>query len=184
MNCPFENMKEQLKTGVKAVSSDQLFTTPPELAERMADMLCIDEESHVLEPSAGTGVLIDAIIDTGCEITACEISTDLCEGLYNKVNNVLNCDFMDVHLVRETRYDAVIMNPPFSMCRDIKHIKRAYRMLREGGQLVAICGNGGFQNKQLKPWVEERGGIWEVLPEGTFKQSGTMVNTVLIYVER
>ena len=180
MSNPFEAMKEQLKTGIKAVSAPHLFTTPLDLAREMADMLRIDEDSRVLEPSAGTGVLIDAIIGTGCEITACEINYELAEGLYNKVNDVYVMDFLTMGRANPERFDAVIMNPPFDNGQDIKHILHALSMLKEGGQLVAICADGPRQKKQLEPLCD----YWEPLPPGTFKTSGTMVNTVLLEITK
>ncbi len=39
-------------------------------------------------------------------------------------------------------YSRVIMNPPFSHGQDIRHILRAFSLLRPGGVLVAVCLNG------------------------------------------
>lgn len=63
---------------------------------------------------------------------------------------------------------------------DIKHIKHAMTFLRPGGRLVALCANGPRQNAQLMPLVEEHGGTWEVLPEGSFKSQGTGVNVAML----
>ena len=73
-------------------------------------------------------------------------------------------------------FDAVIMNPPFKRGLDIKHIKHAYQFLRVGKPLVALCYNGKKQNAELKPWAD----TWEVLPSGTFKESGTGAEVVLL----
>jgi 16S rRNA G1207 methylase RsmC len=175
MDCPFEQMKTELKTGIKAVSAPHLFTTPKHVAEYMADMLCIDEDSQVLEPSAGTGVLIDAVASTGCEITACEINSDLADSLINKATHIFYCDFLTVNDPLE--FDAVIMNPPFDNGQDIKHIKHAFSMLKKGGALVAICADG---NRQRKAFADAE--LYEPLAQGTFKKSGTNVNTAIVYM--
>jgi hypothetical protein len=76
------------------------------------------------------------------------------------------------------------MNPPFANGADITHIKHALSFVRPGGRLVAICANGPRQNVELRPLVEAAGGTWEGLPEGTFRESGTGVRTVLLTVEK
>ncbi len=181
MSCPFEAMKEQLKTGVRVVSAPQLFVTPSGLAGRMAYMLDINKFTCILEPSAGTGVLIDAVRAYHPEhITACEINNDLAKMLLDKVNILRQCDFLEMELGEAELFDAVIMNPPFKNGEDIKHIKHALSMLREGGQLVAICAGGPRQERELQPLCD----TWERLPAGTFKQSGTGVNTVLLSLRK
>lgn len=77
-------------------------------------------------------------------------------------------------------FDRVLMNPPFANGQDIAHIRHALQMLKPGGRLVAICANGPRQNEQLRPLVEQYGGTWEVLPAGTFKESGTGVNAAML----
>jgi len=76
------------------------------------------------------------------------------------------------------------MNPPFANAQDIEHIQHAFSLLKVRGRLVAICANGPRQNDRLRPFVEELGGTWEVLPADTFKASGTSVNTVLLWLTR
>jgi len=182
MNSPFEDMKEQLKTGIKAVSAPHLFTTPPTLTQEMADMLNVSNGIRILEPSAGTGVLIDAVAPHFPHITACEINNDLAQSLIHnsQANIVRQCDFLTMELGDAEPFDAVIMNPPFDNGQDIKHILHALTMLKEGGQLVAICSGGPRQKAKLEPLCD----YWEPLPPGTFKASGTMVNTVLLSITK
>jgi 16S rRNA G1207 methylase RsmC len=71
------------------------------------------------------------------------------------------------------------MNPPFADGADIKHILHARTFLNPGGKLVAICANGPRQQAALQPLASS----WEPLPAGTFKESGTNVNTVLLTIE-
>ena len=176
----FDDMKDQLKAGVRVVSAAQLFVTPAALAQRMVDLAGVDETSQVLEPSAGTGVIVQAIRKTGAAITVYEINRELSEALQDLVQNNYQGDFLAADYDQMGCFDAVIMNPPFANAADIAHIQHALRFLEEGGRLVAICANGPRQNRILKPIVEAAGGLWEPLPAGTFKESGTNVNTVLL----
>ena len=77
-------------------------------------------------------------------------------------------------------FDRIIMNPPFENGVDIKHIKHAATMLRPGGKLVAICAGGPRQQKEHEPLAT----AWEQLPQGTFTNSGTQVNTVLLVINK
>ena len=80
-------------------------------------------------------------------------------------------------------FDAVLMSPPFAQCADIEHITHALAMLKPGGRLVALCANGPRQRASLRPMVEARGGEWENLPAGTFKDEGTGVRVALITMQ-
>ena len=54
-------LKQAVKAGVKVVSAPQLFPTPPDLGRRMVEAADIQSGHRVLEPSAGTGKLIEQI---------------------------------------------------------------------------------------------------------------------------
>jgi hypothetical protein len=40
--------------------------------------------------------------------------------------------------------DKVLMNPPFEDGKDVEHVTKALSLLKPGGRLVAIMGNGAF----------------------------------------
>ncbi len=187
----FKAMKDQLKNGgVKVVSAPQLFPTPVDLAARMVDMAQLEIGNRVLEPSAGTGRILEALPgvvpfvparQTALDVVAVEINHSLVSLIEKSglAGEVKQADFLECN-GDLGKFDAVIMNPPFENAVDIKHITKAIDMLKPGGRLVAICANGPRQNAQLRPIVEAAGGSWEVLPADTFKESGTSVNTVLM----
>ena len=176
----FEEMKQTLRAGVQVVSAPQLFPTPPELAARMVELAEIEQGQAILEPSAGTGAIIDALPE-GLEVVCVEVNNALCRRLNTmpKVSRVFEADFLSHGPDPRNRlkFDRVVMNPPFENGSDIKHIKHAMGMLKPGGRLVAICANGPRQQEQLKPLAD----TWEELPEGTF--SGTGVHAALIVID-
>lgn len=190
----FEAMREQLKQGVQVVSAPQLFPTPRDLAERMADMLDVQPGDRVLEPSAGTGMLLGALggrmfADSSATpykernlVHAVEINRSLAGRLQAEfpLTEVHCTDFLAFEPDDFVPFDKIIMNPPFVDGADIAHITHAVRMLNRGGRLVAICANGPRQNAVLRPLVEQYAGEWEVLPPNTFAASGTSVSTVLL----
>ena len=60
-------------------------------------------------------------------------------------------------------YDRIVMNPPFSDRRDVEHVQHAYELLKPGGRLVAIMGEGSFFGSDKKAvafreWLESVGG--------------------------
>lgn len=175
----FQAMRDQLKTGVQVVCAPQLFPTPVELAARMVELADIEPGMRVLEPSAGTGRILDQLPE-GCEVVAVEINASLGGRLDATRRVVVVGDFLRcTPEILWGSFDRVLMNPPFANADDIKHIRHALGFLKPGGKLVAICANGPRQNAQLRPLVEQHGGEWEELPPDTFAGSGTEVDTVL-----
>lgn len=188
-------------TAPRAVSSFNLFQTPEHIADRMAAMLP-PECQRILEPSAGLGRLYRAIRgrkETARipNITLVENSPDCCRELYSMTERdtyatIKQADFLSIEPAREGNcgliikqlpeafYDSVIMNPPFKQGRDVKHILHALKFVKPGGVVIALCYNGVFQNKHLKPLAD----TWEVLPEGTFSEAGTKASAVLLTIKR
>lgn len=179
-NSQLEKCKDMLKTGVKIAISDQLYPTPQGIAEQMVMYADISQGMSVLEPSAGTGNIINEIVkNCGTNLTSVEINYDLCTALKAMLSGkVINKDFLECNGDIGT-FDRIVMNPPFEKGSDIKHIKHAFGMLKPGGRLVAICANGSRQQTAFGDMATH----WEDLPAGTFKNAGTGVNTALMILE-
>lgn len=194
----FDRMRQQLRAGVQVVSAPQLFPTPADLAARMVELAELGDGARVLEPSAGTGRLVQAVKDTGrsVHIVAVEVNHALARTLNQQHSQaapvdvpqaveVIARDFMELKGGAGAdgcigQFDAVVMNPPFEGAADVRHIVHALRMVKPGGRLVAICANGPRQQAVLRPLVEQHGGEWEELPADTFKAEGTGVRTALL----
>lgn len=179
----FQALREILAQGVQVVAAPQLFPTPPELATRMVELAHIEPGQCVLEPSAGTGAIVQAVADrVDTEILCYEINPDLCAGLRRRFPSyrahVERADFLEVESFMG-QYPRVLMNPPFSHGEDIRHIQHARKFLAPGGRLVALCANGPRQREALQPLAA----YWEDLPPGTFAESGTQVNAALLVIE-
>lgn len=147
------------------------FPTPKPLAARMAEMAGIQPGMAVLEPSAGNGNLADAAKAAGGDVDAVEISDTLRKVLEAKGHRLVGRNFEDHDPGKQ--YDAIIMNPPFSDRQDAAHIRRAWDLLKPGGRLVAIAGEGVFSGSDKKAvafreWLDEQGAEVEKLPAGTF----------------
>jgi protein-L-isoaspartate O-methyltransferase len=180
---PFTAIKAALKAGVQVVSAPQLFPTPPVLAVRMVKLAGIGWHDRVLEPSAGTGNLLRAIVDAepAARIHAVEINRALCDAIpsgFLQGGETLCQDFLTCTVEQLGRFDKILMNPPFHNGADVAHIKHALHFLEKGGVLVALCANGPRQKAELHPLAT----TWEELPEGTFADQGTGVRVVLLTV--
>jgi phospholipid N-methyltransferase len=157
------------------------FPTPEPVTDKMIQYADLAEYQDIMEPSAGSGNIIKAIDKTGFNHgirLAIEYNCTLSNILSKSCKNwdVHQGDFLEQSDIGY--YDRIIMNPPFDMGSDIKHIKHAITFLKPGGRLVALCANGPRQQDQLQPLADH----WEVLPEGSFKQAGTNVNVALLVI--
>ena len=181
-------MKQQLRTGVQVIAAPQLFPTPEAIAGRMVAEAHIRRGEHVGEFSAGTGRILAAIANamdlTDIQVTAVEINQNLARALRDRypLARILCADFLAC-CAELGEFDRIIINPPFANGQDIAHISHALRYLKPGARLVGICANGSRQQQKLRPLVEERGGLWEELPEDAFEESGTRVRAVLLTID-
>lgn len=166
----------------------QFFATPPEVADWLV-MLAggVHEDEKILEPSAGTGAIIDAI-HRSCPhvIVDCyELMPENKEILSKKDNIcILGDDFTKCDVAQ---YDKIIANPPFSKNQDIRHVRRMYECLNPGGVLTAITGphwefGSESECKDFRQWLEDNGGKKFEIEEGAFKESGTGTKTIAIVI--
>ena len=174
----------------------QFFESPDAVVERMCDMAMPLDGKLVLEPSAGKGAIIRGARKRGARVCWYELDAsrekDLLQ-LYadlGYVNGVVG-DFLNFLPIAEQGdlFDAVIMNPPFSKQQDIKHIQHAWKFIKPSGHLVAICSTSftfrtNKASVEFSQWLREIGAEITELPAGTFKKSGTMVSTVMIYARK
>jgi phospholipid N-methyltransferase len=158
--------------------ADNLFPTPPAIAAMMVEILAPQPGETILEPSAGTGRLLDPILAREIEVgvTAAELCPRLCQHLYEQYPGVRlrTGDFLAMRF--EDRFDGIIMNPPFRRGTDVRHILHARTLLKPGGRLVALCYNGIRQEQHLRPVAS----TWTVLPTASFRAEGTSAGVVLL----
>lgn len=166
----------------RVVSSFNLFQTPEDLAARLAGMFTTF--GRTLEPSAGLGRLYRAVraVDPSCPVTLVDVSPSCCGELYRATEGDGNATLIQADFLtwKGGPFDSIIMNPPFKMGTDIKHVRHATEMLAPGGRLVSLCANGPRQRERLKPLASE----WIDLPAGSFKSEGTNVNAAIIVIDR
>lgn len=172
------------------------FSTPPDVAEGLLQFARFHNMEAVLEPSAGTGALIDAVLKHHPEarVFYCEINVFLLDVLRLKYGGAESVRFLDRDFgefdVRheERRFSSVIMNPPFEKGQDIDQVLRAYRLLAPNGILAAIISEGAFHRADKKAsafrqFLASTNSVDTKLPPASFKSSGTAVTSRMIRIK-
>ena len=182
-----DRMDQIIVTGSIDLPKDEFefFPTPAAVVDMMHDIAGIETYMHILEPSAGRGALVNRLEDV--HVHCIEKMPANAMHLRDEGYQVEEADFMGVP--QRPDFDRVLMNPPFSKGQDVKHVTHAIGFLKPGGRLVAIMGAGVIfrQDKrtaEFRELVNCMGGVIDPLPEGSFKSSGTMVNTVIVTIDK
>lgn len=184
-----------LENGALTVERDGFFETPRKVVERMLELVELDSDTRVLEPSAGMGAIVDVIKHEGdgrgVEIWLVEKNADRALYLTVEYDHVICDNFLtwEPTFLEFDKFDRVYMNPPFEEMQDIDHVMHAYDLLKPGGRMVSVMSNSPFFRSDKKAvefrnWLTRKGGYSEPLPEGSFKESGTGVNTVLVVLSK
>jgi hypothetical protein len=170
----------------------QFYPTPKKLAQRMVrpylevnfgERKFFNKDLKILDPSAGSGILLEAVYDIYLEkvydwgkdkirkewkrdVFACEIQEDLQHILIGKGVNIITSDFLQLETSR--RFDLIVMNPPFS--NGAKHILHAWKFIDEGN-IVALVNSETLKNpydknrKLLLKLIEDNKGTVEHVGE-------------------
>lgn len=165
----------------RVATGHNLFQTPEALAARVVRQL--KRVGRVLEPSAGLGRLYRAVraVDPVAPVVLVDSSPTCFRELYHATEGDGNAtiraaDFLSLEPGDLGLFDSVVMNPPFKMRTDIRHVNHARRFLAPGGKLVAIVAAGPRQRAAFFGVAD----IWSMLPAGSFKSEGTDVETALV----
>lgn len=170
---------------------DNLFETPDTLVEVLIEKACIIPGMLALEPSAGRGAIVKALVKAGAVVHAVEKNEVHKSALVKSgATEVVIQDFLDREPT-DTLYDVIVMNPPFANGKkvtDIAHVRMAADHLKPGGRLVAIMSPGFTFKKDVnsvlfRKFVEENG-EYEENADGAFKESGTNVKTVIVVLRK
>jgi len=143
--------------------------TPDNISKLMASKLT--NKGNILEPSVGSGNLLKHInLKNYDSIDVYEIKKEYLESIpHNEKMNINNCDFIKTHI--DTKYDNIIMNPPYIKIQDLSkdyrdYLKTNFNILKNGmidiyyafiikcldllktdGVLVSITPNSYLYNK-------------------------------------
>ena len=172
----------------------QYYPTPATLGEKLAKMIRV-AEPPILEPSAGTGNLIEAFIEahrygrweprySEKDFHCIELNPERAAALKGKECRVVWDNFLTFNPL--TPYQTIIMNPPFH--EGAKHLQKALNLLADGGEIACILNAETIRN----PYSNERKALIDELEaqevyEVEFAKSAfedTDVEVALIHVKK
>ena len=172
---------------VTTAQDEGWFPTPAPVVTRLIMAADLEPRMEVLEPSAGEGAIARPVASWGCTVDCIELNPKRADVLRAAgfARWVAGCDFLTVTPHRA--YDRVLMNPPFAGKADIAHVRHAAGFLRPGGLLIAVMAAGiefreDRQTADFRDLVGQSGGRIITLPNGSFRESGTGVGTVLVAI--
>ena len=165
------------------------FPTPVEVIEQMLSLTDLSGKI-VLEPSAGSGNIVDFCKDHGArEVIACEINDKL-RAIVSGKCKVIAKDFLTVTPDMISHVDLIIMNPPFSA--EEKHILHAWDIAPEGCEIVSLCNSsllehGGYTNRDMIREIVKYNGGTEWLGrvfENAERSTDVSVSVIRLYKPR
>ena len=169
------------------------FPTPEPLAQELIKIASIKPGHTILEPSAGTGNLIDAVrgVHSDVSVSFCELNCFLLDILRAKYEGVSGVHFLGRDCLElntdSTSYDRIVMNPPFERGQDIEHVLYTFDFLKPGGILAAIVSAGVLTRSDKKTlrfreFLESRKATVHDVAAGSFKSSGTGTQTKILCI--
>jgi hypothetical protein len=168
----------------------QFFSTPSHVIDLIINKADIDSHMSVLEPSAGQGAIVDAIIEAGAHPSMIELMPENIKVLNRKYSMDLSpIDFLTINPADHIKYERIVANPPFTKNQDVDHVLHMYKFLEQDGLLVSVMGKSwinGSQKKQLafKEWLVSVNATVTDIDAGAFKESGTNIATVLVEIRK
>jgi predicted RNA methylase len=162
------------------------FDSPAGVVDRVISLAGIQPGMMVLEPNAGVGNIVLGAEAAGGKVAGIEvdakrlhIAKERCvleHGI--RLTDFLACD-------PEPVFDRVAMNPPFAKQADIAHVLHAAKFLKPGGRLVSVMSASvtfrtDAKSEAFRSFINDRNAAHEALPGGAFKESGTLVNAVIV----
>jgi len=168
----------------------QFFETPELLADKLVELAEIKDDDDVLEPSAGQGAIVKAIHRKIWDKVVCGYELmEINHTFLNKISGLMMFGYDFLTECHTVGFDKIIANPPFSKNQDIDHIYKMYDCLKDGGRIVTIASkhwqtSTNKKETEFRNWLTTVGAEIQEIPAGTFKESGTMVGSVIIVINK
>ncbi|KEZ19427.1 Probably methylase/helicase [Sphingobium yanoikuyae] len=181
----------------------QQYSTPPGLAYIAAVAASLHPADHVLEPSAGTGMLAVHALLARAGLTLNELAETRAELLGSLFTGIAvsrhDAASIDDRLPLAIRPTVVLMNPPFSAFAHVdrtmkdaalRHITSALARLEPGGRLVAITG--ASCSPDAPAWRDAFVGLQEMgrvvftaaIDGKVYAKHGTTIDTRLTVIDK
>ncbi len=165
------------------------YPTPENVIEEMLKVSDVAGKI-ILEPSAGTGNIVDYCNKMGAkEVLTCEINDKFREILAKK-SQLVGKDFLELKAEDISHIDMIVMNPPFSTIK--KHILHAWDIAPGGCEIVSLAKSsiteGGYYDDKEKEiileLIENNGGeeyLGRVFKDADERQTDVSVSVIRLY---
>ncbi len=127
--------------------NSDFYPTPRATAEYLINGIDLAGK-YVLEPSAGSGAILDVLNELGAKTIACEKDRELREIAKSKTDRFLKSDFLEVTREEISHVDYVFMNPPFS--KGVDHVLHAWNIAPDGCEIHALCNAETLKNRYTR----------------------------------
>jgi 16S rRNA G966 N2-methylase RsmD len=185
-----------------ALSTDLAFyPTPSKVVETLMSMI---RNTHgpigrVLEPSAGDGAIVRALLPVSEQVFAIEAHPDRANTLRQMQSLPLGSRLLVqqanfLAIPARANFDLVVMNPPFCGTHWMAHVRHAFDFLKPGGTLLSVLPVSAElgetkKHEDFRAWAEaSRGRCWgsmfSNLPAESFASSGTRISTVVLRLHK
>lgn len=177
--------------------------TPTHLAQALCgypyhDLASLPAGARVLEPSAGTGVLVEAILAANPTVRITAVEPDpqrarTIEGHHHRVHVVGTS--VQTYVARHAgavSFDAAVMNPPFAVPYHpsawIDHLSLVWTLLAPGARVVALlpasfAHRATSAHQRIRELVAEYGGH-QLLGADAFAGTTSPVRTAVVWLTR
>lgn len=188
---PSELLEEIANGGNRNLKKEfQFFATPDKLADKLVELAEVKEGERVLEPSAGQGAIIKAINRAVPGLMVeCFEAMPINQIILKKVDTAvfIGEDFLKAN--EPEGFDKIVANPPFAKNQDIDHIRKMYELLKSGGRIVSIASihwklSDNRKETDFRDWLFDLGAEIIDIDAGEFKESGTMVSTCILVIDK
>jgi hypothetical protein len=135
--------------------------TRPMVIDQMLRNTIILPNCKILEPSAGSGNIVDYLMSLGknLNIDCVELNKELRQTLIDKGYNVIGNDFLE--LEPNPVYDLIIAAPTYKNNVDIIHIQHMYKFLNNRGRIISltypawVTENSSHQ-REFREWLKDK----------------------------
>lgn len=161
------------------------------VANKLIELAKLTSFLKVLEPSAGEGAIVDAIMEKYPNIypaiDCVEVNEAKCNILIEKGYNAYHEDFLNFKPF--ILYDRIIACPPFKNNVDLLHIMKMYDHLHWGGFLVSLTSPLWIVNNEhhqvfFRNWLADKKYAMQMLPDNSFMEKGKSVPTMIIKISK
>ena len=148
----------QLKRTAITQGAWDFYPTPQPIIDKILSKADLQPHHRVLEPSAGSGDLCEAIAQFGvAKIDCFEIQPLLQAALKLQGFNLLGDDFL--HSQPRPIYNRIIANPPFGNNGVARHTTHAFQFLKPGGRLITLAHHYRLQpsrtDRAFFTWLQQ-----------------------------